>query len=170
MQTRVFEASAAGNLRWPDGSALCALGRSGVIDAAHKQEGDGATPLGSWDMRQVFFRPDRLAPPETSLPAIPLTPRMGWCDDPASPDYNTLVALPFAARHELLWREDGLYDLVVVLGYNDAPPVAGRGSAIFMHVAQPDLSPTEGCIATGLASLLSLVGAAAPGDRLTISR
>ncbi len=117
-----------------------------------------------------FSGPTASAPPETRLPVQHLTPRMGWCDDPASPDYNTLVALPFAARHEILWREDGLYDLVVVLGYNDAPPVAGRGSAIFLHVAQPDYAPTEGCVATDLASLRSLVGAAAPGDTLTVSR
>lgn len=121
-------------------------------------------------MRRVFFRPDRLAPPETRLPVQHLTPQMGWCDDPASPDYNTAVALPFAARHETLWREDALYDLVVVLGYNDAPPVAGLGSAIFLHLARPDYSPTEGCVATDSRSFLGLVGAAAPGDRLVISR
>lgn len=170
MPSSVFEATAGGNLRWPGGAARCVLGRSGAVDAAIKREGDGATPLGAWPIRGVYYRPDRLSAPATRLPAIAITPGMGWCDDPAAGDYNRRIALPFAPSHEKLWREDSLYDLIVELGYNDAPVIPGRGSAIFLHVASPAFSPTEGCVATGLSSLLALIAVAAPGDRLAIVR
>ena len=123
----------------------CALGQGGI--RADKQEGDGATPAGILPLRRVFYRADRLAPPACRVPLEPLAPEDGWCDDPADRAYNQRVRLPHAARHEHLWREDGLYDLVGVLGWNDAPVVRGRGSAIFLHLARPDLAPTEGCVA-----------------------
>jgi L,D-peptidoglycan transpeptidase YkuD (ErfK/YbiS/YcfS/YnhG family) len=148
--------------------ARCTLGSGGVVAADLKREGDGATPLGVWPMRQVFWRPDRLAQPLTQLPVIALRPDMGWCDDPAHPDYNRQVALPFSAGHEKLWREDHVYDLIVVLGYNDDPVIPGRGSAIFLHLARPDFSPTEGCIACSQQDLLDLLGMARPGDALGV--
>jgi L,D-peptidoglycan transpeptidase YkuD (ErfK/YbiS/YcfS/YnhG family) len=164
-----FHASAGGRIAWPGGTARCVVGRSGVTESASKREGDGATPLGCWPFRRVFYRPDRIAAPTTRLDLRALRPDMGWCDDPASPDYNRLVALPFRASHEHLWRADGLYDVVVELGYNDDPVVPGRGSAIFLHVAAPDFGATAGCVATDLASLLELVAAASPGDALCIT-
>ena len=123
----------------------CALGRGGI--RTDKQEGDGATPVGVLPLRRVFYRADRVSPPACRLPVEPLAPADGWCDDPADAAYNKRVTLPHPARHETLWREDGLYDLVGVLGWNDAPVVRGRGSAIFLHLARPDLAPTEGCVA-----------------------
>ena len=123
----------------------CAIGRGGI--RAGKQEGDGATPVGVLPLRRVFYRADRVAAPACRLPVEPLSPADGWCDDPADAAYNRRVTLPHPARHEHLWRDDGLYDLVGVLGWNDAPVVRGRGSAIFLHLARPDLAPTEGCVA-----------------------
>jgi len=123
----------------------CALGRGGI--RTDKQEGDGATPVGVLPLRRVFYRADRVAPPACRLPVEPLAPADGWCDDPADAAYNKRVTLPHPARHETLWREDGLYDLVGVLGWNDTPVVRRRGSAIFLHLARPDLAPTEGCVA-----------------------
>jgi L,D-peptidoglycan transpeptidase YkuD (ErfK/YbiS/YcfS/YnhG family) len=169
-QTPAFEATSDGKLRWADREIRCVLGRGGVKDAKSKQEGDGATPLGHWPMRQVFYRPDRLPEPETGLPGTALAPHMGWCDDPRNQDYNRQVDLPFPASHEKLWREDHVYDLIVVLGYNDQPVVPGKGSAIFLHLARPDFSPTEGCVACGLQDLLDLLKAAKPGDALAIVR
>ena len=165
-----FIANSAGILRWPGGEARCALGKGGVTPAESKHEGDGATPLGVWPMRQVFWREDRLARPATGLPIDALIPEAGWCDDPSSPLYNFPVALPFPLSHEKLWREDGVYDVIVVLGYNDDPPVRGKGSAIFLHVARPDYSPTEGCVACARADLLALLATAKLGDTLTIVR
>lgn len=164
-----FNAESAGILRWPGGMARCALGRSGVTPADAKREGDGASPVGPWPMRQVYFRPDRLERPATGLPVEALIPEAGWCDDPASPLYNRPVLLPFPLSHEKLWREDHVYDLIVVLGYNDDPVIPGKGSAIFLHLARDDYSSTEGCIACAKQDLLSLLAAARPGDRLEIS-
>jgi L,D-peptidoglycan transpeptidase YkuD (ErfK/YbiS/YcfS/YnhG family) len=108
-------------------------------------------------LRRVFYRPDRLAAPVTALPTRALGASDAWCDDPQSPDYNRLVRLPFTARHELLWREDEIYDVIVELGWNDDPVVPGNGSAIFLHVARPDFSPTEGCVALDRSALLTVL-------------
>ena len=134
-----------------------ALGRSGVTE--HKEEGDGATPVGLMALRRVLYRADRLRAPECTVPVEPIAENDGWCDDPLSTDYNRMVRLPQDAHHEELWRTDGLYDVVGVLGWNDAPVVKGRGSAIFLHVARADYAPTEGCIALALPDLLRVLAA-----------
>jgi L,D-peptidoglycan transpeptidase YkuD (ErfK/YbiS/YcfS/YnhG family) len=132
-----------------------------VKPAADKREGDGASPIGRWPARRVFYRPDKGPPPETGLPVIGLKPEDGWSDDPSEPSYNRLVPLPCRGSHERLWREDGLYDLIVELGYNDDPVVAGAGSAIFLHVARAGYATTEGCIALAeddLRAVLRMLG------------
>ena len=134
-----------GRLIAGDLDVTCAFGRSGLTDK--KEEGDGATPLGKWPLRQLFHRPDHPAPPGTGLPVIAITPESGWCDDPGHESYNQLVELPFAASHEQLWRDDELYNLMIPLGYNDDVIVAGKGSAIFFHLARNNYPPTEGCVA-----------------------
>jgi L,D-peptidoglycan transpeptidase YkuD (ErfK/YbiS/YcfS/YnhG family) len=163
-----FIADSTGRLRWSSGEARCSLGRSGVTPAESKQEGDGATPLGAWPMRCVYWRPDRLARPKSGLPVEPLIPEAGWCDAPGDVFYNRPVILPYPASHERLWREDHVYDLIVELGYNDNPVVPGKGSAIFLHLARPDYSPTEGCVACAQEDLLALLAAAKLGDVLEI--
>ena len=125
--------------------------------AAAKREGDGASPIGRWPARRVFYRPDKGPPPETGLPTIAIRREDGWSDDVAEPTYNRLAPLPCRGSHERLWRDDGLYDLVVELGYNDEPVVAGMGSAIFLHVARPDYRPTAGCVALALPDLLAVL-------------
>jgi L,D-peptidoglycan transpeptidase YkuD (ErfK/YbiS/YcfS/YnhG family) len=133
------------------------FGRAGV--SVHKEEGDGATPAGMLPLRRVLYRADRLRAPECAVPVEPITETDGWCDDPLAAEYNRMIRLPHDARHEELWRTDGLYDVVGVLGWNDAPVVKGRGSAIFLHVARPDYAPTEGCIALALPDLLRVLTA-----------
>lgn len=125
---------------WP-----CNLGRSGQL--AVKREGDGATPFGRFIPKRVYYRSDRVARPQTVLPIRPIHPDDGWCDRPGDRNYNRPVTLPYPASTERLWRDDSLYDIVVVLDYNELPRVQGRGSAIFMHIASADGAPTEGCIA-----------------------
>ena len=158
--------SAAGEARWRELCFRCALGRGGL--KRDKREGDGATPIGAWPMRRLLYRADRMAAPATRLPSAPIGPEDGWCDDPADPAYNRPVRLPYAARHERLWREDAIYDLLVVLGHNEDPIVAGKGSAIFLHVARPDYGPTEGCVALAHADLARILVEAAPGDRVVV--
>ena len=148
---------ADGWLMLQDRRLRVALGRAGVTP--HKQEGDGATPAGVLPLRRVLYRADRVGPPECGVPIEPIVETDGWCDDPAHPGYNRMVRLPHEARHEELWRADSLYDVIGVLGWNDAPVVRGRGSAIFLHVARRDYAPTEGCVAMALPDLLWLLAA-----------
>ena len=138
-----------------------ASGRGGV--RVLKQEGDGATPAGLLPLRRVLYRADRVARPRAAVPAMPLAPHDGWCDDPAHPDYNRPVRLPHDGRHEALWRAESVYDIIGVLGWNDAPVQCGVGSAIFLHVARPDFAPTEGCIALALSDLRLLLNAGLTG-------
>src|SRR4051794_19382735 len=156
----------AGRLSWPGGATRAVCGRGGV--RADKCEGDGASPQGTYRLIAAYYRPDRVAPPATGLELTALCPEHGWVDDPGDPLYNRPVLLPYAARHELMWRADGLYDLVVVIGYNTDPPVAGLGSAIFLHVARPDFAPTEGCIAVEREALAGLLARLGPESTITI--
>jgi len=133
----------------------CALGRSGCRTT--KREGDGATPVGTWPLRQAVYRSDRLVRPRTGLVLRTMNPTDGWCDASSDPNYNRAVSHPYPASAEHMWREDGLYDIVVVMGYNDAPRLRGRGSAIFLHCARPGYLPTQGCIALSRRDLFRLM-------------
>lgn len=157
---------ADGSATWRGLTLRCALGRAGLT--LQKREGDGATPVGRFVMRELLYRPDRLAAPRTVLPARALDPDDGWCDDPADPRYNRPVTLPYRASAERLWRADHLYDLVVPLGYNDDPAIAGAGSAIFLHAARRDYGPTEGCVALALDDLLRVLAEADPTSAVVV--
>ena len=150
-----------------DRAAACAIGLGGAIPAGDKREGDGATPLGEWSCRGVLLRPDRVPPLPLRLPWRWLRADDGWSDDPADPAYNRPVRHPHAFSAERLWREDGLYDAIVVLGHNDRPALSGLGSAIFLHCWR-DGAPTEGCVALARDELLGLLPRLAPGDTLLI--
>ncbi len=144
-----------GLAQWGGRRLHCAIGRAGI--SGDKREGDGATPSGAFALRRVFYRPDREAKPVTALSCEAIKPNDGWCDAPGDPAYNRLVVLPYPASAETLWREDGLYDLIVVLGHNDDPVMPGQGSAIFLHVATPDYTSTAGCVALSRADLLTVL-------------
>jgi L,D-peptidoglycan transpeptidase YkuD (ErfK/YbiS/YcfS/YnhG family) len=144
----------------------CAVGRSGIAEKL--REGDGITPLGTWPLRRVLYRPDRIAAPKTALPISPVEPDQAWCDVPGDPNYNRLVRLPYASLDERLWRDDSLYDLIVVVGFNDSPPIAGKGSAIFLHLARPDYGPTAGCVAMSRADLIEGIEQLRPTDCLIV--
>ena len=124
---------------------VCAIGATAI--SHRKREGDHASPAGHFRLIKGFFKPLTGRRPRANLPISVLNRTLGWCDDPKSGNYNRLIRLPAQARHEILWRDDGLYDLVIVLDYNLNPRRKGAGSAIFLHCARPDLAPTEGCIA-----------------------
>ncbi len=168
MDLIVEAAGDAWRARWGTQELRCAVGRGGLVAAAEKREGDGATPVGRWPMRRLLYRPDRERGALGRLTARAIARHDGWCDDPGHAAYNQPVTLPFAASHERLWRDDALYDLVVVLGHNDDPPIPGRGSAIFLHCARPDWSPTEGCVALQPDALRALLAEAGPGDAVRV--
>lgn len=144
----------------------CALGRSGISIA--KREGDGASPRGIYVVREGYYRGDKLRRPPTLLPLRRTRPEDGWCDAVGDRNYNRGIRHPYPASAERMWRSDGLYDLVVVMGYNDRPRIQGRGSAIFMHVAKPGYSPTEGCIALKRSDLEKLLRVIGPHTRVVI--
>ena len=162
-------ASSNGSFQAGDLKTTCAIGRSGVIAAPEKREGDGASPLGKWRLNRAFYRADRLDRPATALPVIPLKQSDGWCDAAGHPLYNRPVTLPFSDSHEKLWREDHAYDVIVELAHNDAPIIAGLGSAIFFHLAHDDGRPTEGCVAVSLEDMLHALSHASAGTCLKIS-
>lgn len=147
----------------------CEIGKHGARRAAEKCEGDGATPLGTWPVRCVLLRPDRVvAPHGMALPWRWLRPWDGWSDDPRDPAYNRPVTHPHPFSAEPLWRSDGLYDAIVVLGHNDDPPVPGRGSAIFLHCAAKPPNATLGCLALERHALAGLLPRLRPGDTIEI--
>ncbi|WP_282604780.1 L,D-transpeptidase [Pelagibius sp. Alg239-R121] len=143
--------------RFGDRTFRCAVGRTNFIPADQKREGDGATPIGRWRMCRVLYRPDRVDKVETRLPLAEVTPKDGWCDAPEDPLYNQQIVLPYSSNHEVLWRDDQLYDVIVVLAHNSEPIEPGRGSAIFLHVARDGYKPTEGCVALARQDLLEVL-------------
>jgi L,D-peptidoglycan transpeptidase YkuD (ErfK/YbiS/YcfS/YnhG family) len=158
---------AGGFLSWPGGRVRVAIGKGGL--AVDKREGDGATPIGTFALRELWHRTDRVGIPASGLQRHEISQSAGWSDDPSDPAYNRPVRLPHQFRHERLWREDGLYDLVVPLGYNDDPPVPGLGSAIFLHCAHPDYGSTEGCVAIARDDLVRLLSECGPATLIVIS-
>jgi L,D-peptidoglycan transpeptidase YkuD (ErfK/YbiS/YcfS/YnhG family) len=153
---------------WGVGPRRCAVGRAGIGEKT--REGDGVTPAGIWPLRNVLYRADRIARPETILPASPIEPDQAWCDVPDDPHYNRLVRLPYASLDERLWREDALYNLIVVVGFNDAPVLPGKGSAIFLHLARSDYGETQGCVALSLDDLSEALVQLRAEDRLIVRK
>lgn len=147
----------------------CAIGKGGF--SADKKEGDGCTPIGTFALRECWYRPDKLIPPNTALPLKAIHEDDGWCDDPKSAEYNRHIKIPSPPgrgkgegrkreeeySYEHLFRADSVYDFIIPLGYNDAPPVAGKGSAIFLHIARENYEGTEGCVALAKADLLEIL-------------
>lgn len=126
----------------------CSLGRGGLTN--HKREGDGRTPRGQFPLLAFYMRRDRLRRVSSGIAVAPIRPADGWCDDPTNRRYNRPVSLPFAGRHEKMWRKDRLYDVVGVLDYNYSRRISGRGSAIFFHVMGEGAKATEGCVAIAI--------------------
>jgi L,D-peptidoglycan transpeptidase YkuD (ErfK/YbiS/YcfS/YnhG family) len=142
------------------------LGRSGI--RSNKREGDGATPRGCYRPLRLWWRPDRGPRPQTQLPVRRIDRGLSWCEDPTDRRYNRPLRRSANEPGDRLWRPDGLYDVIVEIDHNTRPRVAGRGSAVFLHVARPDRGPTAGCVAMALADLRRLVGQLGPRTRIII--
>ena len=143
-----------------------AFGRSGI--AANKREGDGATPRGSFRLVRLWWRADRLPRPRTLLPTQRIGPGDAWSEDPNDRRYNRAVKRKAEEPGDRLWRTDQLYDLIIELDHNTRPRVAGRGSAVFVHVARPGFGPTAGCIALERKRLHWLLSRIGPKTRIVI--
>ena len=143
-----------------------ALGRGGIL--ANKREGDGATPRGRFRLVRLWWRPDRAARPRTRLPVRRIGRQDGWCEDPQHRLYNRPIRVPDGAAGDRLWRQDRLYDLIIELDHNSRPRVAGRGSAVFIHVAREGFGPTAGCVALQGPRLQRLLERVGPKTRIVI--
>jgi L,D-peptidoglycan transpeptidase YkuD (ErfK/YbiS/YcfS/YnhG family) len=143
-----------------------ALGRGGI--KANKREGDGGTPRGHFRPRRLWWRVDKHPRPATLLPLRRIGKDDGWCEDPASRHYNRPVKVPPGSTADRLARADGLYDFIVEIDHNTRPRVAGRGSAVFIHVARPGFKPTAGCIALKTNTLRRLLARLSPQTKIVV--
>jgi L,D-peptidoglycan transpeptidase YkuD (ErfK/YbiS/YcfS/YnhG family) len=143
-----------------------ALGRGGI--KANKREGDGGTPRGTFRLVRLWWRADRLPRPRTLLPVRPIRSDDGWCEEPGHRAYNRPIKVPRGSPGDRLFRHDRLYDLIVEIDHNTRPRIAGRGSAVFIHVARPGLTPTAGCVALEFGELRRLVGRIGPRTQICI--
>ena len=135
--------------------AKCAVGKRGI--SIKKKEGDFITPKGTFKIREIFYRKDRVQNLITRIKKTVIRKNMGWCDDPKSSKYNKLIYFPFKYRAEKLYRSENIYDIILVLNFNMNPVKKNKGSAIFIHVAKKNFQPTQGCIALDKSELIKLV-------------
>jgi L,D-peptidoglycan transpeptidase YkuD (ErfK/YbiS/YcfS/YnhG family) len=143
-----------------------ALGSSGI--RANKREGDGGTPKGTFRPRRLWWRADRHPRPRTHLPVRAIGPEDAWCEDPADRHYNQPVRPKSKQRGDRLRRDDHLYDFIIEIDHNTKPRIAGRGSAVFLHLARHDFSPTAGCVSMTKGAMLRLLKRLGPETRIVI--
>ena len=146
----------------------CRIGRRGAVAQELGREGDEKTPRGDYILRFGLYRADRLPKPKSDLTFRPIGEDDGWCDDPGDPAYNRFIRLPYDASHEKLWREDGAYDVILVMSHNDTPPKAGLGSAVFIHIAQFDDRETLGCVALAPEAMVKILPHLKPSMAISI--
>ena len=133
----------------------CALGKGGI--KKKNREGDNITPKGIFKIIRFYYRSDKIKNINTLIKKIKIKKNIGWCDDPTSKFYNKEIKLPSKFSHEKLYRNDNLYDLILVLNYNMRPVIKNKGSAIFIHIAKKKFKPTTGCIALKKKDLIELL-------------
>jgi L,D-peptidoglycan transpeptidase YkuD (ErfK/YbiS/YcfS/YnhG family) len=143
------------------------LGRTGI--RANKLEGDGATPRGRFRLLRLWWRADRHSRPRTFLPVRRITPDLAWCEDPGDRRYNRPFLRSANEPGDRLWRDDHLYDFIIELDHNVRPRVARRGSAVFVHLARLNRSPTAGCVALGARDLKRLLAGLGPKTRIAVA-
>ena len=157
----------SGYLKYKNLKFRCALGRGGVKKKI--MEGDNITPKGIFKIIKIYYRHDKIKKIKTLIKKIKIKKNMGWCDDPNSRFYNKLINLPTKYCHEKLYRNDNLYDLIVVLGYNTNPIIKNKGSAIFMHVAKNSYRKTKGCIALKKNHLIKIISKIKKNTKIKIN-
>ena len=145
----------SGYLKYKDFKFKCALGKAGI--GKKKIEGDNITPKGTFSIVKIYYRSDRIKKIYSKYKLIKIIKNMGWCDDPKSRKYNQPIKLPSKYSHEILYRRDNIYDLILVLNYNMKPTIKNKGSAIFIHTTKKNYKKTKGCIALKKANLLFLI-------------
>ena len=143
-----------------------ALGRGGIL--ANKREGDGGTPRGTFHPRALWWRADRHPRPRTHLAARAIRPEDAWCEDPGNRHYNRPIRLTHDRPGDRLARKDHLYDFIIEIDHNTTPRIAGRGSAVFLHLARENFGPTAGCVSMTRSAMLHLLRRLGPRTRIVI--
>ncbi len=133
----------------------CAIGKRGI--ARIKKEGDQKTPSGIFRLKSVYYRKDRINNLKTLLKKRVIKKNMGWCDSPNSKYYNKLIKFPFKKSAEKMWLKETIYDVIIILNYNIKPVIRNKGSAIFLHIAKKNYSPTKGCVAISKKDMIFLI-------------
>ena len=156
-----------GYLQYKNLKFRCALGKAGI--KKKEKEGDNVTPRGTFKITSVYYRPDRIKNIITKIGKIKIKKNMGWCDDPDSHFYNQQISIPNKFNHEKLYRNDNLYDLILVLNYNTNPIIKNKGSAIFVHIAKKNYKKTKGCIALKKKHLIELISKIKKNTKIKIN-
>ena len=141
-------------LIFDDFSFKCCIGKKGITN--NKIEGDKKTPSGLFSLGNIYYRKDRNSKPITRIKTISISKKMGWCDDADSKKYNKLIKTSLKIRHEKLFRKDYKYDYLITINYNTKNIIAGKGSAIFIHLTK-NYSSTAGCIGIKKKDMLILL-------------
>jgi L,D-peptidoglycan transpeptidase YkuD (ErfK/YbiS/YcfS/YnhG family) len=155
-----------GYLKYKNFKYRCSLGKSGI--QKKKEEGDNITPKGTFKLTKVYYRSDRIANVKTLLRKYKIKKNMGWCDDSENKFYNKLIRIPSSIKHEKLYRKDDLYDIIVPLNYNMNPTIKNRGSAIFLHLAKKNYTPTKGCVGLKKIHLLKILEIIKPDTKIKL--
>ncbi len=150
-----------------DYKVKCAVGKRGINNK--KKEGDLKTPIGSFKIKDIFYRKDRVNNLKTKIKKKIIKKNMGWCDDPKSPRYNKLIRYPYKYTSEKLFRSDNIYDIILVLDFNMRPIQKNKGSAIFIHIAKKKFKPTKGCIAVRKVDMKKIVASINYNTKVKIS-
>jgi L,D-peptidoglycan transpeptidase YkuD (ErfK/YbiS/YcfS/YnhG family) len=157
----------SGYLKYKNLKFRCALGKAGIKQK--EKEGDNITPRGIFKINGIYYRPDKIKNIKSAVKKIKIQKNMGWCDDPKSHLYNQQIALPNKFSHERLYRNDNLYDLILVLNYNTNPIIKNKGSAIFIHIAKNSYKKTKGCIALKKKHLIKLISKIKKNTKIKIN-
>ncbi len=123
----------------------CSIGKRGLT--RKKTEGDLKTPRGIFNFKYILYRHDKIKNIRANIKKFKIKKNFGWCDDPKSKYYNKLISFPFKMSAEKLYLKKNIYDIILVINYNINPVKKNKGSAIFLHVATKNFSPTKGCLA-----------------------
>jgi L,D-peptidoglycan transpeptidase YkuD (ErfK/YbiS/YcfS/YnhG family) len=145
----------------------CAIGKRGIT--LKKEEGDKKTPKGAFTFKSIFYRKDRISKLKSILKKNVIKKNMGWCDDVNSNLYNKMIKFPFNFSAEKLWLKNNVYDVIIVINYNLKPIIKNKGSAVFLHVAKKNYSPTKGCIAITKKNMILLASKINSSTKLIIS-
>ena len=157
----------SGYLKYKNLKFRCALGKAGI--KKKEREGDNVTPKGTFKITKIYYRHDKIKNIKTFIKKIKIKKNMGWCDDSTSSFYNRQIELPSQLSHERLYRNDNLYDLILILNYNTNPIIKNKGSAIFIHITNKYYKKTKGCIALKKEDLIQLISKIKKNTKIRIN-